>query len=114
MSTTKKLNIQWAAGLYEGEGSFSLDRRAVYAAPYPRLSLGSADRDVLVEFQRIVKGGRVNGPYERITPAGKQVKDEYKWTASGDEAARIARRLRPYVNGRRGRRIDEVLEESGR
>lgn len=110
--TSKRLNIQWAAGLYEGEGSCYLagsNSKAKHQYRYPELQVGSTDRDVLVEFQRIVKGGSINGPYNTVHKDGLERKDMYQWRVRGTEAVRIAKRLRPYVNGRRGAKIDQVL-----
>jgi hypothetical protein len=84
-----------------------MGRQKGYA--YPTMDVSSTDRDVLEEFARITKAGRIYGPYNTIHRDGSERKDMYHWKAHGEAAVQVAERLRPYVNGRRGRKIDEVL-----
>lgn len=111
MATSKRLNILWAAGLYEGEGSISLSthKQGTKRYKYPVIDVGSTDRDVLEEFARIVGAGRIYGPYNTVHRDGIERKDMYHWKVTGAAAVRVAQRLRPYVNGRRGKQIDRVL-----
>jgi len=66
MPAVSHTDYAWAAGLFEGEGSFSLIN-------YPGISRGikasmcSTDEDVLHRFCRIVNVGRVGGPYKNST-----------------------------------------------
>lgn len=94
--------IQWAAGLYEGEGSA---HAGVPRVKNPYLSLQSTDRDVLLELQKVV-GGYVNGPYIRKSrPRNKPV-----WTwVSHRGAAALATKLLPYLCSRRASQVRKAF-----
>jgi len=53
-------DLAWAAGLFEGEGSFSLQRNKKYPQwVYPRATLSTSDLDVLQRFQKIMGFGKI-------------------------------------------------------
>lgn len=56
--------LAWAAGLFEGEGNFCLNRRPGYT--YPRAQLSSTDLDTLQRFRSAVGVGNIVGPYDRV------------------------------------------------
>lgn len=101
--------IQWAAGLFEGEGSFTLQKKRrnsgrVWAALV--MAVGSTDREVLVEFQKIVGEGNIT---EVGVLSGR--KPMYRWQVSGSGAERAAAMLKPYLFSRRQARLEEQLKE---
>lgn len=60
---TKKENLAWAAGFFDGEGSSGCYRVGKYETFYLRLSIAQNDRKVLDKFQKTVGLGSVLGPY---------------------------------------------------
>lgn len=67
--------LAWAAGLFEGEGSFSLTKENY---PKPRAALTMSDEDSVRRFHRAVGVGSVGNP--RL-PAGG-TKEVWTWYAS--------------------------------
>lgn len=102
----RALDVAWAAGLFEGEGSMSLHnpdgRRACL-----RLHLGMTDFDVVERFHTIVGVGswhldsRMKQPNE---------KPQQVWRASGSEAVLVLLEFLPYFGQRRRARAHECIE----
>jgi hypothetical protein len=60
--------LAWAAGFYDGEGTFCLDQGRL------SMSLAQINPEVLIRFKAAVNGlGRVYGPYQR------KVKTHSQW-----------------------------------
>lgn len=95
-------DICWAAGLFEGEGSISVQRegRKVW------LQLGTRDKDVLERFHRIVGLGAI-----RFEPRRKpHYSDMWRWDCAGwVKVTKVAKMLLPHLGERRTARITEVL-----
>lgn len=94
--------LEWAAGLFEGEGTILIRKRP---EDQIALSLTSTDEDVVTEFFRVVNGGRVYGPYQYKSSN----KPFWKWNADGRFARPILKLLLPYLCKRRGQRAEEAL-----
>jgi hypothetical protein len=89
------VSAAWAAGFFEGEGSFRLNNGRT-----PSLQANQVDREPLERLQRIL-GGTLNGPYG---PYGKNTggrKPYYYWQVTGEEAKAAMRRMEPYLSVRR-------------
>ena len=100
------LGIAWAAGLFEGEGSFSVRRYGEGGRVGLRMSLSSTDFDVIEKFWRTVGCGNVGGPYWHSA----STKPQYAWTLNrAGEFIELASRLRPYLGERRKAKLDECL-----
>jgi len=74
--------VAWAAGLFEGEGSITLDRER------PFVQLRNCDEEVIMRFQRALRLGKVYGPY--VNQASKRDgyprSDYFHWrTTHGDD-----------------------------
>ena len=96
----------WAAGLFEGEGSFSPHKNGGFFGL--RASLASTDEDVVRTFHRIVAVGTVTGPHSR----GKaHLKPHWRWQTSGADVERVYRLLEPWLHSRRRARYGELLAE---
>jgi hypothetical protein len=102
------VTFDWAAGLFEGEGNFTLNsvRSKEKTYRYPRLQLVTTDEDVLRRFHDIVGCGFVYGPYK---PRGIGRKPQFAWRVNGPHALTLAERLRPYLGERRTKQLDQVL-----
>jgi len=90
--------IQWAAGLFEGEGNARL-------AGSPRLKVAMTDEDVVRRFHSVVGCGKVTGPYH---PGGGR-KEVWTWTATGEDAVTTAARLLPWLCSRRAQAIIPLI-----
>lgn len=97
--------IAWAAGLFEGEGSWGVygqTRGTVMATA----ALGMTDRDVVEKFHRIVGVGAV---HVRTTERANH-KTMHVWTVGKAESVRgLVEMFRPWLGSRRLERADEVL-----
>jgi len=97
MNLTDSENLAWAAGLFEGEGCFSVQRqRHRNEYRYMRAVINMTDEDVLRRFCSIVGEGRVSGPHSK----GRH-KPQWTWTASGPAAVRVFEMFKPFLGKRR-------------
>lgn len=109
------VEIAWAAGLFEGEGCIgiwwppsTLGRRQ---QPQIRLQVQMTDRDVVVEFCRIMECGKVSQEQRRQPPR----KNCWVWTIGNRaDTERIIRMLYPWLGERRRAKADEALAEIDR
>lgn len=112
------LDVAWAAGLFEGEGSVSVvPNTARSRRIYMRLDMHSTDDDVLKRFGAVVGVGRVRGPY---LTNGKNHKPHHKpywtWSITGRRALLLATHA-PFADqlgSRRRSRIAEVIAILGK
>jgi hypothetical protein len=99
-------DVAWAAGLFEGEGSFYIWRKKSQA----RASMTSTDRDVLERFIEIVGIGTIIIP---ATIEGR--KDRFMWTIAGyDRVKAVIDLFEPWLGERRRIQAAEVLENCAR
>lgn len=107
MSAERHLEIAWAAGLFDGEGCFSVGRGR-YGLTYARASLTSTDRDIAERFQEAMGCGTII-----VHKPGPPRKPQYRWrTNSRADFNRVAALLRPYLCSRRAERLAEVEAET--
>jgi hypothetical protein len=105
--TASEVDIAWAAGLFEGEGSLSIARRRERG--YPLFRVSSNDKDVLERFAAIIGCGHVR---TRQKPAKAQHKQQYEFTLTRQQQARDAfYAMYPWLGERRRTRGLEVLAE---
>ena len=104
----KFIDIIWAAGLFEGEGTIYLDQKTSrYNA-----GLKMTDADVMEKFFNIIKLGQLYGPY---TPKEKKVngentKDYWLWRCwRPSEVTIFLKMLLPYFGNRRSSKTIEAL-----
>lgn len=93
--------LEWAAGLFEGEGTIIIRTR-----PEDQIDcqLSSVDEDVVREFASVIGCGKVHGPYQY---GNRQ--PYWKWCAYGDGAVTAIERIRPYLLSRRAAKADEAV-----
>jgi hypothetical protein len=94
----RKLDIQWAAGFFEGEGNARIHKG--YLPKYNRLylSIAQVKREPLDAFCEIVGAGTVLGPYG---PYSTTRQAHYQYNVTGRPAIAVAERLIPYLLGKR-------------
>lgn len=98
--------IAWAAGLFEGEGCFTLTRSG--NRRYPRATLNSTDPDILRRFHEIVGVGSIYLSNAKDRPT--HYKQQEAWVAHGIENVRkVAQMFAPYLGERRTARLEELL-----
>ena len=93
--------VEWAAGLFEGEGTACLDKNG-----YPVLAIHMTDEDVLLHFLEVVGLGRINGPYTYTNP---KYKPYWTWHASCDDAKDVALMFVPYLGMRRLEQVSKLF-----
>lgn len=99
----KKLQVAWAAGLFEGEGSWIVRKTG-----YPQASLRSADRDVVERFAEIVGCGRIG--FEDRKTANPLHSDSWYWQVGNRrDVRRLAETFMPYLGERRRTRALEII-----
>lgn len=102
-------NVQWVAGLLEGEGSFFTQTNSAS----PRVACSMTDLDVLEKLRMSVGRGSIHP----ITKRQSHWKDAWIFTARGRDAEAIMDAIYPYMGKRRQAKISEVLKfyrENGR
>jgi len=112
-------NLAWAAGLFEGEGSFSaglysrkhLVSGATRKYQSIQANLRMTDEDVVRRFGAIVGVGSVHGPYHHPSPTRPNVKPFWMWQAAGfQQVQAIIAMLWAWLGCRRRDRAAEVLQ----
>ena len=94
--------VAWAAGLFEGEGCFTISAR------YPRVKLNSTDEDVLRRFHDTVGVGQV-----RVDDSlrGRGYKRQWEWYVGNREGVKVVIDLLwPWLGQRRRARAAQLLE----
>ena len=104
------IDFAWAAGLFEGEGSFTLMGKTVRSGRfYLELQITSTDEDVIRKFHRVIGVGNVYGPYEHGGPR----KPCWRWAVVGRKALSIAtdEEFVGHLCSRRAARLAELMWE---
>jgi hypothetical protein len=100
-------SLEWAVGLYEGEGSVSL-QRGTYGAI---MRVGMTDKDIVERFARFAGCGRVCVVTYRAKPHYKPI---YTWQAfRASDIRRLLTMMLPLLGERRSAKAREVLEVLG-
>jgi hypothetical protein len=95
-----EIDIVWAAGLLEGEGSFFIKT----GTHLPMVACQMTDEDVI---QRL--GGIFGGPLFSPAKQAEHHKQSWKWQVTGKLAAHVMRTVRPHMGLRRTEAIDKAL-----
>jgi hypothetical protein len=95
--------LAWAAGLFEGEGSFCNTNNYKGVSGFLSQIGTFTDLDVLKRFHKVVGGiGYIYGPYERKTKDGRPQKTCWTWRAmSFEQVQAIVALLWPWLGERR-------------
>jgi hypothetical protein len=109
-----QIDIAWAAGLFEGEGTVWLHTYRGDEVAW-RVGLTTCDEDVIRRFAQIIGVGKVYGPYTHKNGRDGRRRDHhkiyYRWQAGTREDVRyVANMLLPYLGERRAAKIHEALE----
>lgn len=103
---SREAEIAWAAGVFEGEGCFSLMQQRGRSSVSLLAVLGMTDRDVVARFHEIVGVGNVT-IRDRPDPRHKR---QWIWQAAAiDDVRHVIRLFSPWLGERRSARAAEVL-----
>lgn len=101
-------DLAWAAGLFEGEGSFFINNKKADGKHYQGVtaSLGSTDRDVLERFQAVLGVGHIR----KHSPGDERWRQSWQWgTGKFEHAQYVACLLWPWLCERRRGQVHEAL-----
>ena len=103
------MSIEWAAGLFEGEGSLFKDKRSNTWT----LQMRMTDKDVVQMFADVMNtGGRVHDESNQPRRSATDRKPSYRWTCSRKaEVKRICLAMLPFLGQRRAYRILNCLDD---
>ena len=102
-------SIEWAAGLFEGEGCI-YTRKGSKNALRHTLDINMTDKDVIEDFAEVV-GAKVLGPYNPPT-AKSNHKEFWRVTiGSKSEVKRVLSMLLPYLGQRRAYKALNCLDD---
>ena len=101
------IELAYAAGLFDGEGSISLVRQKNNRSHSPQVSVASNDYEVLAWFQK-----RFGGSIVTKQPRKPTHSVSYDWRLTDRRALTFLQLIRPYlVIERKIRRIDLLLND---
>lgn len=100
-----EIDIAWAAGLLEGEGSFITRTKS----PVLCVTCNMTDLDILERLQSIF-GGLIHKNSRTSERYKDHWKDAWTWSASGATAKDIMEAVLPYMGKRRSEKITELLQ----
>jgi hypothetical protein len=104
----KDLEIAWAAGLWEGEGCFSMSRTSTGRIQAQAI-ISSVDKDVIEKFHKIVEFGTIKIRQPAEGRSEKQV--SYVWSVSSiSKFSELALMFWPYLGQRRRARAIEIID----
>jgi hypothetical protein len=89
--TRKREELAWAAGFFDGEGSFS------WAGRYAHISIAQTDRELLDRFRDALDVGHVHGPSLARDPL-RPSRTRFTFNAYGSDAfRRVTKSLWPHL-----------------
>lgn len=101
-------DIAWAAGLFEGEGTWIVRPPKGNGNATAVVALQMRDRDVVERFASIMGCGKIT--CERRSERNPKHSDMWRWTtAKRADVRRITELLVPYLGQRRAERARDVL-----
>lgn len=102
------VDIAWFAGIFEGEGCFSIEKNG-----NTKLTVGMCDKDIIDRIKALFPIHQNVTPVQPkpMQPHYSQPKMRYVWRVSDpDEVVRITNLILPFLGERRTAKANEVLE----
>ena len=100
--TLSSQDINWLAGIFEGEGWFGWDARNHSTKSY----IGMTDKDIIDKIQNLLRGA--GSRHTRFRPNSR--KELYELTISGVDAAGLMMTIYSLMGTRRQEQIRRALE----
>lgn len=100
-------DIAWFAGIFEGEGCFSIEKNG-----NTRITVAMCDEDIIDRIKVMFPTHQNKSPIQPKPrePGGNMPKVRYTWCVSDpDEVKRITELMLPWLGKRRTARANEVL-----
>ena len=108
--SVEDLELAWAAGFFDGEGSVMYaERRPARGTLYRQLQTSisqSSSPELLLRFRDAVQAGAVTGPYHANRPS----KPIWRWAASCTDTLAIAKKLHLLLGSEKKARFDEAIK----
>jgi hypothetical protein len=102
-------SIEWAAGIYEGEGTLSKKT----SCNSWKMAVKMTDFDIVKDFHRVVDAGSLGGPYHSASMKSHYL-PYYTWaTYNKDLIFKVICDFYPYMGERRRAKFDEFLSTNG-
>ena len=106
----------WVAGIYEGEGSITVNNTKT--SKNLQLSVSSTDRDVIEKLYKTTGVGNIQGPYIRkhanLLKQPKEIKPMYRWAVyKKDDILHVCKGILPEMCGRRQAQIETIINRLG-
>lgn len=105
-------SVDWAAGIYEGEGTCIYHRRPSSDGKdrrWPQMQIKMCDEDIIRRVHAVVEAGYVTGPLLPPSEAARGHKPQWMWMAGAEDAQRVARMFLPFLGKRRTEQILPLL-----
>ena len=99
-SMSREVDVAWAAGLFEGEGSILSKSKYSFS-----LAITSTDLDVLKRLQGVAGGGTIT----MIAKRKEHWKQAWLWQLYGPGAIDFLKEMKPHLMSRRSKKADEML-----
>jgi len=100
MEHLSKEEIAWIAGIYEGEGSCSLNKGRAFS-----VSIVMTDIDIMDRFFALVKVGSLS----EVTNTGKGNKSYKRWSASSIDGIVFLETILSWLGERRKAKAEEAI-----
>lgn len=110
----RKEGWEWVAGLYEGEGSITVNNTKT--KKNLQLSISSTDEDVIKKLFTTTGVGHIQGPYFRknanLMKQPKIIKPMYRWAVyKKDDVLHVLKGIFPDLQSRRQAQIKILMEK---
>lgn len=104
----RKVELAWAAGLFEGEGTVAPKRGKGSLHRY-QAAIIMTDEDVLKRFGTVIGIGKVYGPYQPVNPRALPV---WRWTTTKvGEISALFELIGPWLGERRTKAFTHALAD---
>jgi hypothetical protein len=104
------LEVAWAAGFFDAEGSVTLSEHRTPSLEVPQAEVDGRPSSCLVRFHKIVGVGRLSGP--RVVPSPWSRLPQYRWVAASlTDVRTVAEILAPMLGPEKRSQIRSALAE---
>ena len=97
----REVDLAWAGGFFEGEGSVTMHGTRFAA------EIRNNNADALARFRSCVEAGRIYGPY--TDPSRRSLKPFWVWLSHDGEAIHVMSSVAPWLTERRLLQLEVTL-----
>jgi len=111
----RKIDLSWAAGLFEGEGSAFIEWNHTNGQgrsyPSPKVVVAMADEAIVKRLQRLLGGSAYISDTLGVNSHGvKRNRVIWRWSTNSRKAYTAAKLLIPYVFGEKRVKLEEIID----